>query len=388
MIPRNAVVQDGTLILAITKEGATGFSGTVPMDDGSGGTVTPNPRPTLAAASPGCGRPTLPAAPTCRWLGLASPRCSENQDGDGSYRPLLPEQRYHRAVSRARPPATAFARHLGAVASLAFLAGGCRGGVLDAGRNNDPPDACANRDAPSPGCTPTGPLDNLVGHWRLDDGTGSAVAFDSSGRANDGALHGLDPSTAWVSGRSLGALNTAHAGWVQVAHSPSIDAIVDRITVCAWINQQTHDHRRGQIRDGAVTPDRDERRPVLSPVAAPRAADPVHHHQQRLRDAHGRRMSARDTWIHLAGVYDGAAVRLYVNGAEVASESLTGSLAPDTTPVILGGNGNDASGVPTELFPGRIDELMLYARALSAEEIARLAAGALFPGGATDAGAD
>jgi len=33
--PANAVVQDGTLILAITKEGATGFTGTVPVDDGS-----------------------------------------------------------------------------------------------------------------------------------------------------------------------------------------------------------------------------------------------------------------------------------------------------------------------------------------------------------------
>lgn len=36
--PDNAVVQDGTLVLAITKEGATGFSGTVPADDGSSGT--------------------------------------------------------------------------------------------------------------------------------------------------------------------------------------------------------------------------------------------------------------------------------------------------------------------------------------------------------------
>jgi len=35
--PANAVVQDGTLILAITKEGAVGFSGTVPVDDGSNG---------------------------------------------------------------------------------------------------------------------------------------------------------------------------------------------------------------------------------------------------------------------------------------------------------------------------------------------------------------
>jgi hypothetical protein len=46
-----------------------------------------------------------------------------------------------------------------------------------------------------------------------------------------------------------------------------------------------------------------------------------------------------------------------------------------------GGNGNDASGVPTELFPGRVDELMSCARALSATEIAPLPAGALFPAG-------
>jgi MYXO-CTERM domain-containing protein len=46
--PTNAVVQDGTLILAITKEGATGFTGSVPADDGStpladGGVITPKP---------------------------------------------------------------------------------------------------------------------------------------------------------------------------------------------------------------------------------------------------------------------------------------------------------------------------------------------------------
>jgi beta-glucanase (GH16 family) len=45
--PANAVVQDGTLILALTKEGATGFSGTVPVDDGStntdGGVTTSDP---------------------------------------------------------------------------------------------------------------------------------------------------------------------------------------------------------------------------------------------------------------------------------------------------------------------------------------------------------
>jgi hypothetical protein len=97
----------------------------------------------------------------------------------------------------------------------------------------------------------------------------------------------------------------------------------------------------------------------------------------------------RGAWTHLAGVYDGAVARLYVNGVEVASEALTGSFTPDTTPVILGANGNDASGSPTERFPGRIDELMLYARALNATEIGQLAAGALLrPARARDAAAD
>jgi beta-glucanase (GH16 family) len=60
--PTNAVVQDGTLVLAITKEGATGFTGTVPVDSGSTspGTIsTPTAHQdggcTLAQA-PGAGR--------------------------------------------------------------------------------------------------------------------------------------------------------------------------------------------------------------------------------------------------------------------------------------------------------------------------------------------
>jgi hypothetical protein len=36
--PANAVVRDGTLVLALTREGQTGFSGTVPVDSGNPGT--------------------------------------------------------------------------------------------------------------------------------------------------------------------------------------------------------------------------------------------------------------------------------------------------------------------------------------------------------------
>lgn len=81
-------------------------------------------------------------------------------------------------------------------------------------------------------------------------------------------------------------------------------------------------------------------------------------------------------WTHLAGTYDGTVARLYVNGILVDSDPVTGEFGPDTTPVILGGNGN--GNMISERFPGRIDEIVLYNRALDASEIGQLAAGVPF----------
>jgi endo-1,3-1,4-beta-glycanase ExoK len=56
----NAVVQDGTLILAITKEGATGFSGSVPVDPQ--GNASTAPVPSSAPTTPTA--PATPAGPS------------------------------------------------------------------------------------------------------------------------------------------------------------------------------------------------------------------------------------------------------------------------------------------------------------------------------------
>jgi hypothetical protein len=277
-------------------------------------------------------------------------------------------------------------RSVGAI-SLALHAAACTV-TLDAGRNL-PHDPCAMADAAAPGCPPPGPLDSLVGFWRLDDGMGSTVAYDTSLRNNQGVLHDLDASTVWVGGRWQGALEIAHTGWVQVAPSPSIDAIADHLTVAAWVDLEgtinmTDQYGTALSRETGTTNYQHyhlalfmEGRPSLFLITDAgyvviQATDPV----------------PKGVWTHLAGVYDGAVARLYVNGQEAGSKALTGRFTADTSPVILGGNGNDASGVPTELFPGRIDELMLYARSLSPAEIAQLAAGALFPGGSRDGAAD
>jgi hypothetical protein len=73
---------------------------------------------------------------------------------------------------------------------------------------------------------------------------------------------------------------------------------------------------------------------------------------------------ALNAWSHLASTYDGASLRLYVNGVLVSSTVVSGSLAPSTGVLRVGGN-----GVWPEWFAGLIDEVRVYSRALSAGEI-------------------
>lgn len=71
-----------------------------------------------------------------------------------------------------------------------------------------------------------------------------------------------------------------------------------------------------------------------------------------------------NTWTHVAVTYDGITERLYVNGSQVASKAQTGSI--DGSSGVLRIGGNNTWG---EYFKGRIDEIRIYNRALSAMEI-------------------
>jgi hypothetical protein len=83
-------------------------------------------------------------------------------------------------------------------------------------------------------------------------------------------------------------------------------------------------------------------------------------------------------WQHGAVTYDGSAVRLYVNGTQVASKSTTS--LPDTNgnqPLRIGANSLSIE----DIFEGDIDEVGVWNRALSNNEITNLMNTGSFPTG-------
>jgi hypothetical protein len=71
-----------------------------------------------------------------------------------------------------------------------------------------------------------------------------------------------------------------------------------------------------------------------------------------------------DTWVHLAGTYDGATLRVYVNGIQVSSQTQTGNLATSSDPLQIGGD-----SIYGQYFEGTIDEVRVYNVALTATQI-------------------
>jgi len=74
-------------------------------------------------------------------------------------------------------------------------------------------------------------------------------------------------------------------------------------------------------------------------------------------------------WHHLVGTYDGTTVRVYVDGVEEGTASLTGNISSNTAPVRIGVGSGATSEQPMD---GAVDDPRIYDRVLSAEEIATI----------------
>jgi Concanavalin A-like lectin/glucanases superfamily len=89
-----------------------------------------------------------------------------------------------------------------------------------------------------------------------------------------------------------------------------------------------------------------------------------HVYTTRDLDAAGASALPLNAWRHLASTWDGRTLRLYVDGTQVASRSLSGRAVASGAPLQFGGN-----TVWREWFKGVIDEVRIYSRALTQAEL-------------------
>ena len=199
--------------------------------------------------------------------------------------------------------------------------------------------------------TPTG----LVAAYGFNEGTGTSVS-DAAGKGHTGTVRSGTWTTLGKFGNAL-SFNGTNT-WVTVADKNDLD-LTTGMTLEAWVFPTTGNGVRDIIIKEGSNAD----------IYNLYARNGGGHPESNVlvggsnRTAEGTALAA-NVWTHVAGTYDGTAVRLFINGVQVASTTVGGSIATSTGPLRIGGN-----SVWGEFFQGRIDEVRIYNRALTQTEI-------------------
>ncbi|MGB7394151.1 MAG: LamG-like jellyroll fold domain-containing protein [Pricia sp.] len=210
-------------------------------------------------------------------------------------------------------------------------------------------------DAPDTG-TPT--EDGLVGHWPLDESSGTN-ANDVSGQGRDGRLeNGLTFNSNKTAGVQGGAL--AFDGTNDRINLPDIDGnLRSGFSVSAWIRpSNANGGYQGIV--GSTTASG-----FMMFVNRGQLAFAVDTNEN------GRKLVSQgsirsNVWQLVTCTFDGRAMRWYIDGRNVHNESLSGTLN-DRSDAWIGW-----SGWSDEYFEGGIDDVRLYSRALTGQQVSSL----------------
>jgi chitodextrinase len=197
----------------------------------------------------------------------------------------------------------------------------------------------------------------LVAAYGFDDASGT-VAADASGNGNAGTVL----SGTWTTGKFGGALSfNGTSSRVQIPGSASLN-LSSAVTLEAWvfptslgtawqavaIKQQTKELTYGLYANSNVK----------HPAG-------IVYTGSSEKTTYGPSQLPLSTWSHVAMTYDGSVLAVYVNGALVSSQLISGLMATSATGALsIGGD-----TIWSEWFSGKIDELRVYNRALNAAAI-------------------
>ncbi len=199
----------------------------------------------------------------------------------------------------------------------------------------------------------------------LDEMPGDILFRDGSGYGHDGTCTGTSCPAAGVAGvRGTAVTFDGQNDTIYLGDPKDLRAIRQEITLAAWIKPESSTGIQNIISHGyTLTPKGELYLRIADGQYQAGAWDGMDHvvvFSMPVADV--------GKWVHLATVYDGTTWRLYRNGEEVnASADAIGA------PFVYGDWAIGSRGDGTErFFKGSVDEVVVYGRALSSEEIHKL----------------
>jgi hypothetical protein len=198
--------------------------------------------------------------------------------------------------------------------------------------------------------------ESIAGMWLMDEGSGT-IARDSSGHGYDADLKG---NPKWVVGKFGRALEFDGTNYLEVRNSAKDLAFggVAPFSATAWVKTAGGGTIIGKFNGGVIG----------AYIVEVGGGGTISFHREVAPWAYsGTRPLPSSDWGHAAITYDGAVMKIYVNGVFDAQQD-RGSQNTDTaTPVTIGAR--LTSGAPSQFFRGALDEVALFNVALTEDQI-------------------
>ncbi|MDH7569835.1 MAG: glycoside hydrolase family 99-like domain-containing protein, partial [Armatimonadota bacterium] len=197
----------------------------------------------------------------------------------------------------------------------------------------------------------------LIGWWAFDEEEESPVALDYSGNRLGGTLINARRAPG-VDGTAL----VCDGGSVQVKPDARLSPR-DALSIECWVYSDTPGQRNTWFVNRVYAGGTDTGYRMGVREGKPCFEIPVtsfsHHLDAEMKLPLGR-------WVHLAGTFDGEVMRLYVDGVLRGTLERRGPVKANDFPLCLGNYDVGHSAY----FRGLLDEVRLYHRCLSPEEVA------------------
>ncbi len=212
---------------------------------------------------------------------------------------------------------------------------------------------------------PPGGIKGLVAYWKLDEASGLTAA-DSSGYGNDGTLMNM-AGTEWTAGFVDGALRfDGNDQYVDFGSDESL-WLTGEATISAWVKMEPANEDAYMGIAGKIVVD-----PSYNGFSLVRHSSNVFRmwvgHDGALENVSSD-VTYNDTdWHHVVGVCQGGINHLYVDGVKQAGEAAV-ELGFSRDYALIGKQYSDRD---YRYWVGTIDDVRIYYRALSEQEISGL----------------